>query len=116
MSNPIRTLMILSTLAASLGAWSAQATAEVPVGGTWAQSHPRRAEVGARLATQQARIRHEVREGELSPAQAARLSSEDRAIHRQAARMAARQDGHITAGQQARLNRELDTVGRDIPR
>jgi hypothetical protein len=114
MSTPIRTMIILSALATGLVTVSAQAASAA--GDAWRDAHPRRAEVNGRLAHQQARIRHEVREGELSPERAAQLSREDHAIRLQERRMAARQDGHITAAQQARLNREENAVSRQIPR
>jgi hypothetical protein len=116
MSHPIRTVVALCALAAGLAATSAPAAAATPAADAWRQSHPRRAEVNARLAHQQARIHHELREGELSPERAAQLSRQDHAIRRQERRMAADQGGHITAAQQARLNREENAVSREIPR
>jgi hypothetical protein len=85
-------------------------------GAEWREHHPRRAEVNGRLAHQQARIHQEVREGDLTPAQGARLSAQDRSIRRQERSMASTQGGHITAGQQRQLNREENAVSREIPR
>ncbi len=91
--------------------------AAVAANGTeWREQHPRRAEVNARLAHQQSRIHEEVREGDLTRAQGAQLSAQDRSIRRQERNLAAGQGGHITAAQQHELNREENRVSREIPR
>jgi hypothetical protein len=82
----------------------------------WREHHPRRAEVNARLARQQALIHHEVREGDLTRAQGAQLSAQDRAIRLQEQSMASTQGGHLTRVQQRQLNREENAVRGQIPR
>ena len=116
MKHPMRAILSVCVLAAGLAAATVPAAAATPAGDSWRQSHPRRAEVNGRLAHQQVRIHREVREGELSPERAAQLSRQDHAIRRQERRMAANHGGHITAAQQARLNREENAVSREIPR
>ena len=102
----------LVTASLALGA----ATAVAADRAEWREHHPRRAEVNARLAHQQARIHEEVREGDLTRAQGAQLSAQDRSIRRQERSMAAAQGGHITAVQQRQLTREENAVSRQIPR
>ena len=80
------------------------------------RTHPRRAEVNSRLARQDARIHHEVREGEMSRAKAARLHREDRSVRREEQRMAARDHGHLTARDRARLNHRENRISRRIGR
>lgn len=48
------------------------------------KNHPRREQVNARLANQNKRIQQEVKEGELTHAQAATLRREDRRIRSEA--------------------------------
>jgi hypothetical protein len=80
----------------------------------WVQHHPRRAEVNHRLNNQFHRIRTERREGELNGRQAAYLHTEDRGIRAQERFDASRDRGHITWGEQARLNHEENWVSRQI--
>jgi len=82
--------------------------------GKWDQTHPRRAEVNARLNNQDRRIQQERREGEIGRGQAARLHREDRSIRHEERHMAARHNGHITRRDQARLNRQENRVSRRI--
>jgi hypothetical protein len=103
-----------SLITAGLALGSVNAAAAT--GAEWREQHPRRAEVNARLAHQQARIHEEVREGDLTRAQGAKLSAQDHSIRRQERSMASGQGGHITASQQRQLNREENAVGRKIPR
>lgn len=81
---------------------------------TFAKKHPRRAEVNHRLAMQNKRIHHEVKEGDLTRAQAANLHREDRAIHREENRMVARNGGYITKQQQNTLNQQENQVSTQI--
>jgi hypothetical protein len=80
----------------------------------WRWHHPRRVEVNHRLNHQAHRINVERREGELSARQAAYLHTEDRGIRAQERFDASREGGHITRGQQARLNHEENQVSRQI--
>jgi hypothetical protein len=89
-------------------AGSAQATT------TWQETHPRRAEVNARLGNQNARIHTQVKEGELSKAQAANLHKDDRQIRQEERDMASQNGGHITKSEQRTLNQQENTVSRKI--
>ena len=110
MSKSIRTVLTAVAATVSLACLAAPAMADTP----WQAHHPRREQVNNRLGNQNARIHHEVKEGEMSHAKAARLHRADHRIRMQERRMAARNDGHITRGQQARINREESHVSRRI--
>jgi hypothetical protein len=112
MTKPFRIALIAVTAGVSLACLAAPAMAQ----SAWQIHHPRRAQVNARLATQDARIDQELRTGQISPAQAARLHGADERIRAQEQRMAALHGGHITRREQARLNAEEDRVSRRIGR
>lgn len=80
----------------------------------WQKDHPRRAEVNKRLANQNRRIHHEVKEGDLTKQQAAQLHKDDRRIRHQERQMASEHNGHITKQEQRTLNREETAVSKRI--
>ena len=82
--------------------------------GTWAENHPRRAEVNQRLANQNARIREGERSGKLSAGQEAQLHAEDHAIRQEERAMAAQNGGHITKTEQRALNQKENQTSRQI--
>jgi hypothetical protein len=110
MSKSLRTVLTAVAATLSLACLTAPAMAQT----AWQASHPRRAEVNGRLGKQNARIHQEVREGEMSHAKAARLHHADHRIRMQERRIAARQGGHITRRQQARLNHRENRVSHRI--
>jgi len=110
MSKSYRSVLTAAAATVSLGCLTAPAMAQ----GAWAAHHPLRAEVDARLAKQDRRIDEKVRMGQLGPAQAAHLHAADRRIRAQEDRMAARHGGHITEGEQRKLNAEEDRVSQEI--
>ncbi|MDE2372126.1 MAG: hypothetical protein KGN16_24360 [Burkholderiales bacterium] len=105
-------LVIVGLLVAFAGAGYAQPAPAAS--GNWAKSHPRRAEVNARLANQNRRIHHEVAEGSMSPAQAAQLHREDHRIRQEERAMASQTGGHITKAGQRVLNAQENQVSRQI--
>jgi hypothetical protein len=80
----------------------------------WQKDHPRRAEVNKRLANQDRRINKEVKEGELTKGQAAKLHQEDRQIRKEERAMASQNGGHITKQEQKTLNQQENAVSRQI--
>jgi len=80
----------------------------------WQKDHPRRAEVNKRLNNQNKRINKEVKEGEISKGQAAKLHKEDRQIRREERDMASQNGGHITKQEQRTLNQQENAVSRQI--
>ncbi len=99
-------VLTLSALTMSLSA-SAQES-------NFDKTHPRRAEVNARLENQNDRIHNEVKEGEMSKAKAARLHKEDRHIRKEERLMASQNGGHITKAEQGVLNHQENKVGKQI--
>ena len=78
------------------------------------RTHPRRAEVNHRLAVQNARIRHGVKKGTITPQEATQLHAEDRSVRAEERTDAAQHDGHITKAEQRDLNQDENAVSRDI--
>ncbi|MHB8528883.1 MAG: hypothetical protein ACYC8V_05140 [Caulobacteraceae bacterium] len=103
--------MLIAALGLAMAAGAATAaSADTP----WQNHHPRREQVNDRLQNQNARIRQERREGEMSAMKAHRLHRADRRIRREGRRFAARDNGHITRTERARLNHQENQVGRRI--
>ena len=100
-----RILLAVATLA--LFALPAQAD-------TWAQQHPRRAQVVHRANHQERAVGRALYHGKISPREARQLYREDQAIKRQERAYARRHHGHITPAEQRRLNREENRVHRQF--
>ena len=80
----------------------------------WRASHPRRAEVNARLNHQDHRINVERREGEITTAQAHDLHAEDRGIRAQERFDASNDGGHITRAEDRSLNQQENAASHQI--
>ncbi|HTN95193.1 MAG TPA: hypothetical protein VMJ33_11480 [Gallionella sp.] len=78
------------------------------------KTHPRRAEVNDRLKNQDKRIHKEVKEGEMSKSEAAKLHKEDRHIRKEERMMASQNGGHITKREQKTLNHQENEVSQQI--
>jgi len=102
---------ILFTAAILLGSMASSVFAEE---GQWAKDHPRRAQVNKRLHNQNKRINKEVKEGEITKGQAAKLHQEDRQIRKEERIMASQNGGHITKQEQKTLNQQENIVSRQI--
>lgn len=111
MTKTLRTFLAATAAAFALAAFSA---APASADNAWQAHHPRREQINTRLARQNRRIHREVREGEMSRAQAARLHHADRRIRLTERRMATRNGGDVTKAQQRRLNRRENHVSRRI--
>ncbi len=81
----------------------------------WAQNHPRRAEVNARLTVQNWRINQALKQGKITPFQAHALHAEDRFIRKEERFDAAQNGGHITGAEQKALNQQENGVSKHIP-
>jgi hypothetical protein len=112
MQNATRKFLTLAVVTLSLAGISTASFAET----TWQKNHPRRTQVNHRLANQNRRIHQEVKEGELSKGQAARLHQEDRQIRGEERAMASQDGGHITKSEQKVLNQQENAVSRQIGR
>ncbi len=82
--------------------------------GEFNKDHPRRAEVNKRLGNQDKRINKEVKKGEISKGQAAKLHKEDHQIRREEHAMASQNGGHITKQEQKTLNQQENAVSKQI--
>jgi hypothetical protein len=109
-SATTRKALILSVSALLVGLAGAARADETK----WDKDHPRRAEVNKRLENQNARIRNEVKEGEMSKAKAAKLRKEDHQIRQEERAMASQNGGHITKQEQKTLNQQENAVSRKI--
>jgi len=82
----------------------------------WDKDHPRRDQVNDRLKNQNKRIKKEVKEGEMTKAQAAKLHKDDRQIRQEERDMASQNGGHITKQEQRTLNQQENGVSKQIGR
>lgn len=80
----------------------------------WNATHPRRAEVNHRLANQDHRIHQDVREGDMSHAEASRLHRDDHQIRQEERDMASQNGSHITRREDYALNQQENHVSRQI--
>ena len=80
----------------------------------WDKDHPRRSEVNHRLENQNRRIQRDVKDGELSPGEAAQLHHEDQQIRQEERNMATQNGGHITKGEKKVLNQQENAVNKQI--
>ncbi len=80
----------------------------------WNKNHPRRHEVNARLNKQNRRIHKEVKEGDITKAQARKQHREDLQIRGEERAMASQNGGHINKQEQKTLNQQENAVSRQI--
>lgn len=107
-SKAIRIGAIAASLAVLVG------FADTASAATWAQQHPRRAEVNHRLARQNVRIDRELRKGEITRAQARKLHRDDRFVRHEERFVARQHRGHITRAEQHALNQQESGIGKQI--
>ena len=110
MLKSVRTVLLVTAATVSLTSLANTAFADTQ----WEKNHPRREEVNNRLATQNWRIHQQVKDGDLSRGQAARLHREDHQIRREERLMASQNGGHITRSEQRVLNQQENRVSRQI--
>ena len=80
----------------------------------WQKDHPRREQVNNRLEKQNDRIKKEVKEGDLTSAQAHKLVRKDQKIRQEEHDMASQNGGHITKAEQKVLNQQENAVSKQI--
>jgi hypothetical protein len=78
--------------------------------------HPRVNEIQGRIDNQENRVNQGIGQGQVNAKQAARDEARDARVERQLQRDEAKHGGHITKGEQAQLNRELNRNSRAIYR
>lgn len=111
MLKSVRTAL---TVAAATLALTGLATSALADETQWQKDHPRRTEVNDRLKNQDHRISKEVKEGEITKAQAHQLHKEDHAIRKEERAMASTNGGHITKAEQKALNQQENQVSKQI--
>lgn len=107
-----RTSLLLLALIAM--AVAAPAMARARHDGHFDKHHPRRDHVMDRTQRQNHRITHQVREGELTHAQAHALRQSDHAVATQQRADAAANGGYITKTQQKSLDQQLNANSKQI--
>lgn len=95
----------------SVGAAAAQAGP-----GQYDPGHPRVNEVNTREQNQQNRIANGVKNGSMTPGQAAHVERQEQHIENQEKRDMAEHNGHLTKGEQKQLNHEENRTSREIHR
>jgi hypothetical protein len=100
--------------AAALSAALVTTVTSTAMAGKWAENHPRRAEVNARLNNQNKRINTELKEGEITKGQANALHKEDHQIRQEERDMASQNGGHVTGSEQKVLNHQENKVSGQI--
>jgi hypothetical protein len=109
-----KALILASVLSVVAFSSFAQAPAHEQKDTQFQKTHPRREQVNHRLANQNKRIKQEVKEGDMSKAQAAHLHQEDHQIRQEERLMASQNGGHITRQEQKTLNQQENKVSRQI--
>lgn len=102
----VASAMLAMFAVASSGALAADTKSE--------KNHPRRDQVNDRLHHQNVRIKDEVKEGDMTRAQARKLHRKDRQIRREERAMASQNGGHISKSEQKVLNQQENTVSKQI--
>lgn len=106
---------MLKRTTAIFGALFALSTATAALATTpWEKAHPRRDQVNDRLATQNSRIHKQVREGDLTKAQARVLHRQNRQVRTEERAMARQNGGHITKIEQSALNQQENRISKRI--
>jgi len=108
MKIPSKVLMLMGLCCAGLASTGAMAQ-DVP-------DHPRVNEVNQRLDNQQARINQGLANGTMTGKQAARDEAHDANIAKRESVDEAKHNGHLTKGEQRRLNRSENRNSRHIYR
>lgn len=111
MLNSPRQSLAFATAIVSLAALVGTASAQT----TWQNTHPRRAQVNHRLANQNRRIHNDVKNGTMTPAQAAQVHQEDHQVRQEERAMASQDGGHITRAEQGVLNGQENAISHQIP-
>jgi hypothetical protein len=112
-------LLILATGALMIGAAAAKAQDSNTSGagpGVVDAGHPRVNEVNQREQDQQDRIANGVKTGSMTPGQAAHVERQEQHIENQEKADMSKHNGHLTKGEQRRLNKEQNKTSREIYR
>jgi CRISPR/Cas system-associated endoribonuclease Cas2 len=82
--------------------------------GVYDPNHPRVNEVNTREQNQQNRIANGMKSGELTPKEAGKLENQQQRIDNSEKKDMAAHNGHLTKGEQARLNKRQNKASKNI--
>jgi hypothetical protein len=106
--------LLIAVLGAAVTAGGAVGAASAAT--PWQVEHPRRVEVNHRLTNLNRTIRHDRRDGAITPAEAHRLHVRTHRVRVEERRFARHDAGHITRNEQHRLNHQETVVRHTLPR
>ena len=106
------TIALGGLLVGSLAAQNSNTSGAGP--GVYDPGHPRVNQVNRREQNQQNRIANGIKSGQLTPREASNLERKENRLVRNEKRDMAKDGGHLTKTDQAKLNREANHVSRDI--
>jgi hypothetical protein len=112
--NLLLTLTLGSLLAGSALAQNPNTSGAGP--GIYDPGHPRVNQINQREQNQQNRIANGIKTGQLTPGEASGLERKEGRLVRNENRDMAKDGGHLTKRDQAKLNREANQVSRNIYR
>jgi len=106
------TIALGGLLVGSLAAQNSNTSGAGP--GVYDPGHPRVNQVNRREQNQQNRIANGIKSGQLTPREASNLERKENRLVRNEKRDMAKDGGHLTKTDQAKLNREANHVSRAI--
>jgi hypothetical protein len=80
----------------------------------WQKQHPRRDDVNSRLDKQDHRIKHDVKDGQMSKDEAHNLHQQDHKIRQEERTDAKFDNGHITKSEKKTINQQENDVSHEI--
>ena len=117
MMNTITKSLLVLAVGGLMFAGSASAQSQNTSGagpGVDDPGHPRVNEVNTREQNQQDRIANGVKNGTMTPGQAARVENKEQHIENQEKADMAAHNGHLTKGEQRQLNKEQNRTSKQI--
>jgi hypothetical protein len=120
MNNKISSLLLIAAVAGLLSIVSASAQTATSTSGAGPgvvdPGHPRVNEVNAREGNQQQRIGSGLEHGTLTSKQTAHLETREAALQNREQKDMAKNNGHLTKGEQKTLNHRENHISRSIKR
>ena len=98
----------------TIAAFALAATLSSAMAGPWANHHPRRVEVNSRLHSENARIAHNYRQGNITADEAKSLHAQVHDTRLDERADASQHDGHISKSEQHSLNHDENSISRQI--
>jgi len=117
MKNTITNSLLALAVAGLLISGSASAQTSTASGagpGVVDPGHPRVNEVNQRQENQQQRIGNGVKNGTLTPQETSNLEKREASVQKREQTDMAKNNGHLTKGEQRRINRQQNRISRSI--